>query len=446
MIVWMLYSAFVALIIAAAARSAEWLARYAGLRVRWIWMGALGLTVLLSATAAFRGTRIAVPPRAEASGVDRGSASLQVAGRRWSVASVRRSVDMPLRVAAGMVRRAATPAADRYAAAISVLLSVGLVLALLAVGRRLRMARREWPEARMQGVAVRVAPRVGPVVLGVVRPQIVVPAWLLARSADEQRLVVTHEAEHLRARDPLLLALGWCAVAVLPWNPALWFMLSRLRLAVELDCDARVLRRGAQPDSYGSLLIDVAQRASELRISTLALAADTTHLHQRILAMTPTVPRFASARAGLAAGFALASLLAACQARIPAEPVGESVPAVPEAVPASAVTDSSAPAPAPAVADPPKLTRFAVRAQAPAIAPTPARAPAASPLDSLRGPARLTPVVYIDGVRSSMAAAKALDRERIESIEVLKGPYALQFYADPGAELGVVVITTKRVR
>jgi beta-lactamase regulating signal transducer with metallopeptidase domain len=442
MIVWMLYSAFVALIIAAAARSAEWLTRFAGLRVRWIWMGALGLTVLLSAIAAFRGAKIAVPPPAEASGVDRGSASLQEAGLWWRVASVRRSVDMPLRVAAGLVRRAATPAADRYAAAISVLLSAGLVLALLAVSRRLRMARREWPEARMQGVAVCVAPRVGPVVLGVVRPEIVVPGWLLARSADEQRLVVTHEAEHVRARDPLLLALGWCAVAALPWNPALWFMLSRLRLAVELDCDARVLRRGAQPDSYGSLLIDVAQRASELRISTLALAADTTHLHQRILAMTPTVPRFACTRAGLAAGFALAGLLAACQARIPAEPV----PAVPEAVPASAATDSSA-TPAPAVAEPPRSAASkSTGVVVPAIAPPPARTPAASPVDSLRGPARLTAVVYIDGVRSSMAAAKALDRERIESIEVLKGPYALQFYADPGAELGVVVITTKRVR
>jgi outer membrane receptor for ferrienterochelin and colicin len=45
-----------------------------------------------------------------------------------------------------------------------------------------------------------------------------------------------------------------------------------------------------------------------------------------------------------------------------------------------------------------------------------------------------------------MSAARALDRERIESIEVLKGPYARQFYDDPGAELGVVAITTKRVR
>ena len=39
MIAWMLYCAFVALIVAAAARGAEWLARLAGYRVRWIWAG-----------------------------------------------------------------------------------------------------------------------------------------------------------------------------------------------------------------------------------------------------------------------------------------------------------------------------------------------------------------------------------------------------------------------
>jgi beta-lactamase regulating signal transducer with metallopeptidase domain len=403
MIIWMLYSVFVALIVAAAAPSAESVARFAGLRVRWIWIGALGLTVFLSAAAALRGSSSAGQPL-EVSGIDGGGLSPRQSASAWSVTSLRHSVNTPLKIAADAVRRAASPAADRYAAALSLLLSAGLVLVLVAVGRRLRAARRQWSPATIHGVAVRVAPRVGPVVLGVLRPEIVVPEWLLARNASEQQLVVTHEAEHVRARDPLLLALGWSAVAVLPWNPAVWFMLSRLRLAVELDCDARVLRRGAQPHSYGSLLIDVAQRASELRMSALALAADTSHLHQRILAMTPGVLRFARVRAALAAGFTLAGLLAACDARIPPEPAVERVAAVPAAP------------------------------------------PAASPMDSLPGPARSTPVVYIDGIRSSMSAARALDRERIESIEVLKGPYARQFYDDPGAELGVVAITTKRVR
>ena len=155
--------------------------------------------------------------------------------------------------------------------------------------------------------------------IGVLRPEIVVPRWLLDRNADEQRLVVTHENEHVRARDPLLLGMAWAAVIATPWNPAVWYMLSRLRLAVELDCDARVLRRGAAPRSYGALLIDVAQHASGLQLSALALADDSSHLHQRILAMKPTIPRFARLRASLAASLVLCGVLAACEASLPTD-------------------------------------------------------------------------------------------------------------------------------
>ncbi|MGZ6640165.1 MAG: M56 family metallopeptidase, partial [Solirubrobacteraceae bacterium] len=74
-----------------------------------------------------------------------------------------------------------------------------------------------------------------------------------------QRLVIAHEAEHVAARDTLVLGIACVVVAAMPWNPVVWYMLSRLRLAVELDCDARVLRAGAAPLSYGALLIDVAE-------------------------------------------------------------------------------------------------------------------------------------------------------------------------------------------
>ncbi|MFP4622689.1 MAG: M56 family metallopeptidase, partial [Gemmatimonadota bacterium] len=49
---------------------------------------------------------------------------------------------------------------------------------------------------------VRVAPAAGPAVMGLRCPEIVVPAWLLEASPEEQRLVVLHEREHLRAGVP----------------------------------------------------------------------------------------------------------------------------------------------------------------------------------------------------------------------------------------------------
>src|SRR4029077_189986 len=138
----------------------------------------------------------------------------------------------------------------------------------LGVQLRFRRARMAWPVTVLQGVRVRVAVRLGParirvaeaegiapVLMCVARPEIIVPRWLLDRAAEDQRLVVAHEAEHVRAHDALLLGMACAAGALVPWNPAVWFMLSRLRLAVELDCDARILRGGATPRSYGTLLI-----------------------------------------------------------------------------------------------------------------------------------------------------------------------------------------------
>ena len=52
---------------------------------------------------------------------------------------------------------------------------------------------------------------------------------------------------------PLLLA---------PWNLALWWELRRLCLAVEMDCDNRVVAALGDPNAYGDLLLKVAQAAN----------------------------------------------------------------------------------------------------------------------------------------------------------------------------------------
>jgi hypothetical protein len=96
-----------------------------------------------------------------------------------------------------------------------------------------------------------------------------------------------------------------------------WWSLSRLRLAIELDCDARVLRRGVQPRPYGSLLIDIAGQSAGHRIGALALADRTSHLERRLLAMKHSRTRFALARAGALCAIAFLSVAVACEARLP---------------------------------------------------------------------------------------------------------------------------------
>lgn len=425
MIIWMLYSTFVALCVAVAARAAEWLARLAGFRVRWIWTGALALVLLLSASPLLRSTAPVSPSGALTQAED--------------------ILDAPWLRTVATVRGAVSPAADGYAATLSALLSLALVLMLVGVARRFRRATREWPLVTLHGTEVRLAPRIGPLVIGLRRPEIVVPRWLLTRPAEQQRLVVTHEAEHVRARDPFLLAFGWSALVVAPWNPALWYLLSRLRLAVELDCDARVIRRGALPRSYGSLLIDVARQASALRLSALALADNASHLRQRILAMTPSVPRFLRLRAGLAAAFTLAGVVVACRASIPSDPAAEPVAGIEAFKTAAPVAEPEVPLTAAMVAPAATADSFARPLMRLKLRRTPADKELAVPyLIRQDSSARPAPVFYLDGKRVTRSEVMSLDRTRIESIEVLKGPYAARYYGDAAAGSGVVVITTKR--
>ena len=122
--------------------------------------------------------------------------------------------------------------------------SMALALVILASGVHLSWRRRRWELSHMAGMAVYISEDSGPAVVGFLRPRIVVPRWLTKSSPDEQELVIAHERSHLGAHDTQLLTIAVCLLACMPWNPMLWWQLRRLRLAIEIDCDARVLRLG----------------------------------------------------------------------------------------------------------------------------------------------------------------------------------------------------------
>jgi TonB family protein len=145
------------------------------------------------------------------------------------------------------------------------------LLAVLAGGvSRLRMRRRGWTPAVVDGVRVLVSDGFGPAVVGVRHPDIVLPRWVLELPADERALILAHEEEHRSRGDPALLAAAFAFAAALPWNCPGWWALFRLRDAVETDCDARVLAgHGASRRRYARLLFAVGSRS----VGTVPLAA-----------------------------------------------------------------------------------------------------------------------------------------------------------------------------
>ncbi len=202
------------------------------------------------------------------------------------------------------------------------LLCWGVVTALLLARmlhamRALDVHGRGWRTRHVDGVEVKMSPDVGPAVVGLTSMDVVLPEWILGLDESLRALVLAHEGEHRRARDPQLLLAATILTALVPWNLALWWQSRRLRLAIELDCDARVLRARPHPDRYGRLLLAIAQRrAAGSVLLTPALSEPVSSLEHRIDAMHH---HLTSSRARIVAlGIvAVMALVAACSIDAP---------------------------------------------------------------------------------------------------------------------------------
>jgi beta-lactamase regulating signal transducer with metallopeptidase domain len=149
-------------------------------------------------------------------------------------------------------------------AAAYVLVLVALVARALV--RRLRLAKAlesARPVTSLEApCAVLRHESLGPMVVGVLRPRIVLPEGMLQpenRSALTH--VLRHEAAHIRRRDPWLSA-AIEALTIFAWPVApLWIAAWRVRHLVELACDELALAGAgaAERRSYGHTLLDLAE-------------------------------------------------------------------------------------------------------------------------------------------------------------------------------------------
>jgi beta-lactamase regulating signal transducer with metallopeptidase domain len=193
---------------------------------------------------------------------------------------------------------------------------LGMMLHALSEARRMRLGLKS---ENVCGTTVLVSEEIGPAAMGGNPRAIVIPRWVMDLDDSLRSLVIRHEQEHLATRDPAMLTAALCTLVLMPWHPVLWWSWRRLRLAIECDCDARVLRREPSPKTYGQLLLLVshhrstAPRGQRLLMSLAApLSPQASQLKQRIDAMTTRPTRHRrSTIAALTAGVLGASLLIA---------------------------------------------------------------------------------------------------------------------------------------
>ena len=206
-----------------------------------------------------------------------------------------------------------------------ILLAVGLTIRFLLVSRTVRRRRAVWRPARVDGQPVYISRDSGPAVVGIRKPIVVIPEWVLELDRPLRALVLCHEREHIDGHD-LRLLLGAVAVATIaPWNLISWFQLHRLRSAMELDCDRRVLR--AHPDArrYGSLLLAVAQRADRGALLQAALTESHSLLARRISGMRTQISSFRITQSLLLTAAAVLIGVIACDVQSAEQPKAAAV-------------------------------------------------------------------------------------------------------------------------
>lgn len=317
MIAWMIYATLVALALGAAAFTAERAARVRRKSTRWVWLAAMVGSLVLPALISSVTLRLpgmlqsgAMPPPV----VLRDATSIPMP-----------ALLMPLD---GTQPYGAPDPVAMWLRSGWLALSLLMLCALLASAVLLQRRKRGWHEAVMCGEPVLVAPDAGPAVAGLRQPRIVVPAWLLQASQSQQRDVLAHERSHLEAGDPRLIALAVTLLALMPWNPLLWWQFHRLRRAIEVDCDARVLSGGRDLVAYCETLLQVGQcRASRVGLMP-AMSASGSFLEQRIKLMLAKRNKWASAMALVLVCASLGMTVFAAQVT----PPGGAAPEVKDAV------------------------------------------------------------------------------------------------------------------
>ena len=167
----------------------------------------------------------------------------------------------------------------------------GLLLAPLACSvfalRRISRRTRPLDDARLAAHIARIARELGlrrrvrvligdadamPMVWGIFRASLLLPASAADWTDARLRGVLLHEFAHLHRRDPLALFIAQLALALHWFNPLAWFAVRRMRAEQERACDDFVLRHGVRASQYAADLLEVSTGFHATHFAAAALS------------------------------------------------------------------------------------------------------------------------------------------------------------------------------
>ncbi|HEY2464531.1 MAG TPA: M56 family metallopeptidase [Steroidobacteraceae bacterium] len=203
---------------------------------------------------------------------------------------------------------AATPGGYLAVGLIAWLTGAGVTLALL-IKRQLNFIQSLGEMSADVGGVQRSEEIVAPMLLGALRPRVILPIDFEARyTAAERALMLAHERAHLARGDILVnaFAAGWLC---LWWfNPLVYWAMASLREDQELACDAKVLHRsGTSPRCYAHALLKTQLAMQSARRIPVGCHWHSSHpLQKRISMLKRPLPGLQRKLVGMTGALALA--------------------------------------------------------------------------------------------------------------------------------------------
>jgi bla regulator protein blaR1 len=181
--------------------------------------------------------------------------------------------------------------------ALAVWAAGAIVMLAIAVARQRAFVRSLGNLSQLPNGAYRSASAVEPMVIGALRPRVVLPADFETRyTRDERALVLAHEQAHVRRGDALTNALATAWLCLSWFNPLMHWAIGWFRFDQELACDALVLAAtGTARRRYADALLKTQLAADSVGTAVPAGCHwQSTHpLTQRIAALKRPLPGMA---------------------------------------------------------------------------------------------------------------------------------------------------------
>lgn len=165
----------------------------------------------------------------------------------------------------------------------------------------------------LAGETVNHVPDLGPMVAGLLRPQVYCDATIATRlRPDEQRAVLLHERCHQQRRDPVRLLLLQAVETVLGWVPAVSDRIDEARAQLEIRADRYALRNGVTRQHLAAALLRLGEIAPD------GVPAFGTVTERRLRALLDGEPQKTTWSWRVPAALAAVGVVAACLALLPA--------------------------------------------------------------------------------------------------------------------------------